>query len=135
MTQDSGSPAAAFYSRVVEGLELGTFIPLLLWLISDNHDVPAAEVEQALHAVESMAIRRTLLRMTSKDINNYVVSILRELDGKEMDQVGQATVDYLAQQTADARSWPTDDAVREQLPSIRLYGNIKQPRLRCPVGN
>ena len=78
VTQDSGSPAAAFYSRVVEVLELGAFIPLLLWLISDNHDVPTAQVAKALLAVESTAIRRTLLRMTMKDINNLVVAILKD---------------------------------------------------------
>ena len=48
-----------------------------------------------------------------------------------MEQVGQAVVDYLARQTADARSWPTDDSLRQQLPSIRLYGNVKQLRLRA----
>ncbi len=42
----------------------------------------------------------------------------------------EPVINYLAQQVADARSWPTDEVVREQLPSIRVYGNIKQPRLR-----
>jgi hypothetical protein len=107
-----------------------TFIPLVLWLISDNHDVPEAQVHKALCAVESMAIRRTLLRMTMKDINKLVVAILRELDGKPMDQVGDVVERYLAQQTADSRSWPSDGELRELLPSIRLYGNIKQSRLR-----
>lgn len=37
---------------------------------------------------------------------------------------------YLARQTADARFWPTDDALREHLPGIRLYGNVKQSGLR-----
>jgi hypothetical protein len=130
VTQEGDSASASFYAQVVESLELGSFIPLLLWLISDNHDVPDAEVDKALGAVESMAIRRTLLRMTMKDINNVVVAVLKELDGKPMDQVGGVIEGYLARQTADARSWPTDDNLRQELPPMRLYGNIKQPRLR-----
>ncbi len=130
VTKEGESPAAAFYNRVVEALELGSFIPLLLWLVSDNHEVPEAEVERALGAVESMAVRRTLLRMTTKDFNNLVVATLKELDGKPMVEVGSVVEGFLAAQTADARSWPTDDHLREQLPSIRLYGNVKQPRLR-----
>jgi hypothetical protein len=130
VTREGDSAAAGFYRRVVEALELGSFIPLLLWLISDNHAVPDVEVEKALNAVESMAVRRTLLRMTTKDFNNLVVAALKELDDKPMDQVGAVVEGYLSRQTADARSWPSDDDLREQLPSIRLYGNVKQPRLR-----
>jgi hypothetical protein len=130
VTREGDSPAAGFYRRIVEAFELGSFIPLLLWLVSDNHDVPDAEVDKALSAVESMAVRRTLLRLTMKDINNLVVAVLRELDGKPMNQVGTVIERYLAQQTAEARSWPTDEDVRLQLPPMRLYWNVKQPRLR-----
>ena len=130
VTQGAHCVWTGFYDRIVEALELGTFIPLVLWLISDNHDVPEAQVHKALCALESMAIRRTLLRMTMKDINKLVVAILRELDGKPMDEVGDVVERYLAQQTADSRSWPSDGELRELLPSIRLYGNIKQSRLR-----
>jgi hypothetical protein len=130
VTKEGDSPAAGFYTRVIEDLELGSFIPLLLWLISDNHAVPETQARRALNAIESMAVRRTLLRMTTKDFNTLIVAILKALDGEPIDQAGEAVESYLARQTADARSWPTDDALREQLPSIRLYGNVKQPRLR-----
>lgn len=130
VTQDLQSAAAKFYGRVVESLELGAFIPLLLWLISDNHDVPEVQVATGLGAVESWAVRRTLLRMTMKDVNKTVVSALQDLDGKPIDQIGPAVVAFLSQQTADARSWPTDEGLRQQLHLVRVYGNIKQPRIR-----
>jgi hypothetical protein len=130
VTREGGSPAAGFYGRVIEQLELGSFIPLLLWFTSGNHAVPDAQVERALNAVESMTVRRTLLRMTTKDFNTLVVATLKILDGKPIDQAGEVVEGYLARQTAEARTWPTDDALREQLPAIRLYGNVKQPRLR-----
>lgn len=69
-----------FYSRVVEALELGAFIPLLLWMISDTHASPADQVDLALAAVESWAVRRTLLRRTMKDVNKLVVALLREIE-------------------------------------------------------
>jgi len=34
-----------------------------------------------LDAIEGMAVRRTLLRMTTKDFNSLVVSVLKYLDG------------------------------------------------------
>ena len=81
VTKEGDSPAAGFYARVIEDLELGSFIPLLLWLISDNHAVPETQVRRALNAIESMAVRRTLLRMTTKDFNTLIVAILKALDG------------------------------------------------------
>jgi hypothetical protein len=130
VTQEADTPPAVFYSRVIEGLELGTFIPLMLWLISDNHDIPDDEAATALRTVESWAVRRTVLRMTMKDVNNLVVSTLKELGSKASVPVGHVVTQYFVEQTADSRLWPTDADVREQLPKVRLYGNVKQPRLR-----
>ena len=125
------SASGSFYLRVVEALELGAFIPLLLWLISDNHAPPRDQVDKALAALESWAVRRTLLRRTMKDINKLVVALLQRLDESSLSRVGDDTVDFLSRQTADAREWPSDEAVRLQLPAIRVYGNIKQQRLRA----
>lgn len=111
-------------------MELGAFIPLLLWMISENHNPPKAQVEKALAAVESWTVRRTLLRRTMKDVNKLVVALLQDVNGRPLEEVGDATVAFLAKQTADAREWPTDDQVLAELPEIKLYGNIKQQRLR-----
>lgn len=127
---DPTSPSGQFYSRVVESLELGAFIPLLLWMISDNHNPPPDQVKKALAAVESWAVRRTLLRRTMKDVNKMVISLLQFVSERPLQEVGDSTVAFLSQQTADAREWPTDEQVRSELPGIKAYGNIKQQRLR-----
>ena len=44
----------------------------------------------ALDAIEGMAVRPTLLRMTTKDFNSLVVSALKYLNGKPVDQAGAA---------------------------------------------
>ena len=131
---DPESAGGKFYFRVVEALELGAFIPLLLWMISDNHAPPADQVTRALGAVESWVVRRTLLRRTMKDVNKLVVSLLQEVDKHPAAVVGDATVEFLLEQTAESRQWPTDQEVLQQLPSVRAYGNIKQQRLRAVFG-
>lgn len=131
---DPTSARGSFYTRVVEALELGAFIPLLLWLISEHHETSARQADRALGAVESWAVRRTLLRRTMKDVNKLVVALLRDLDQQPSESVGDATVAFLKAQTADARTWPTDAELLGELPRVKAYGNIKQQRLRTVLG-
>lgn len=128
---DPRSAQGSFYTRVIEALELGVFIPLLLWVITDAHPASPAQADRALAAVESWAVRRTLLRRTMKDVNRMVVALLKELDKHPSEAVGDATVAYLQAQTADARTWPTDEDLLTELPDVKVYGNIKQQRLRA----
>jgi hypothetical protein len=128
---DPKTARGSFYGLVVEALELGAFIPLLLWLLSEQHAAAPNQADKALEAVESWTVRRTLLRRTMKDVNKLVVALLRELEQHPSERVGDATVEYLRSQTADARTWPLDETLLTELPSIKAYGNIKQPRLRA----
>ena len=128
---DPRSAQGTFYARVVEALELGVFIPLLLWVITNAHPASPAQADRALAAVESWAVRRTLLRKTMKDVNRLVVSLLKELGQHPSDVVGDATVEFLKAQTSDSRTWPSDDELVRDLPGIKVYGNIKQQRLRA----
>lgn len=128
---DPRSAQGTFYARVVEALELGVFIPLLLWIITDAHPASPQQADRALAAVESWAVRRTLLRRTMKDVNRLVVAILKELDQHPSEDVGDATVAFLKAQTADSRTWPTDGELIKELPRTKVYGNIKQQRLRA----
>lgn len=65
-----------------------------------------------------------------KDVNKLVVALLQELNRRPLDEVGDATVEFLMGQTADAREWPTDDQLLDEMPRTKVYGNIKQQRLR-----
>jgi hypothetical protein len=131
---DANTPAGRFYARVVESFELAATTPLLLWMLSENHRVPDKQVEVGLGALESWVMRRTLLRMTMKDVNKLMVAILGMLETRQVDEAGDAIRDFLADQTADARVWPTDEDLLRDLPSIRLYGNVRQSRLRVILG-
>src|SRR5690606_24332139 len=43
---------------------------------------------------------------------------------------GEAVRDFLAQQTANSRYWPSDAEMLEELPKVRLYGNVRQNRIK-----
>lgn len=131
---DPNTPAGRFYARVVESFELAATTPLLLWMLSETHRVPDAQVEVGLSALESWVVRRTLLRMTMKDVNKLMVAILGMLEAHGVDSAGDAICDFLAQQTADARIWPSDDDMLSGLPQMRLYSNVRQSRLRVILG-
>ena len=79
-------------------------------------------------------MRRTLLRMTMKDVNKLMVAILGMLETRPVDEAGDAIRDFLARQTADARLWPTDEDMLSGLPAMRLYSNVRQSRLRVILG-
>ena len=119
-----------FYHRVVQEFELAATMPLLMWIISDNHNVPDSQVQQALSALESWVIRRTLLRRTMKDVNKTMVSILGMLDESATDSIGNIVAGFLAVQKSEARRWPTDEEMVTEVPYLRMYGNIRQGRLR-----
>lgn len=128
------SPQGRFYRRVIESLELGATTPLLLWFVSDNHNVPQNQVETALASLESWVVRRTLLRRSTKDVSRLMVTLLKELDTTATHNAGVTVRDFLAGQTADSREWPTDQQMLTELPWVKLYGNVRQSRLRVILG-
>ncbi|MFD6445911.1 DUF262 domain-containing protein [Promicromonospora sp. NPDC060204] len=124
------SPAARFYSRVIETMELAAASPLLLWMLSKSHSVSVDQVRIGLEAFESWVVRRTLLRYTMKDVNKMIVAILKEVGAAPLEQAGNTVRNYLDKQTADARLWPSDVDVVKVLPSVKLYGNVRRSRIR-----
>ncbi|MBC7595816.1 MAG: DUF1524 domain-containing protein, partial [Kineosporiaceae bacterium] len=131
---DEATPEGRFRSRVIETMELAATTPVFLWLLSENHSVPRDQLRIALDAIESWVIRRTLLRKTSKDVNRFMVATLKSLSGIDPSEAGDAIRVFLSEQTADSRYWPSDQEVLAQLPDLKLYGNIRQWRLRVVLG-
>jgi len=131
---DTNTAEGLFHRRVIERLELAATTPVFLWLLSTNHRVPADQRSQALRALESWAVRRTLLRLTMKGVNTLVVSMLKKLSNAPSTEAGDVVSGFLSEQTAESRHWPTDADLTEHLPKIRLYGNVRQDRLRVVLG-
>lgn len=119
-----------FYRRVIEALELGATTPLLLWFMSDNHNVPRDQVSAALSSLESWVVRRTLLRRSTKDVSKLMVALLKEVDAAGVSEAGGVVTTFLAGQSSDSREWPTNQQMLAELPGVKLYGNVRQSRLR-----
>lgn len=133
-TLEATTAAGRFRVQVVEAMELAATMPVFLWFISENHGIPETQICRGLEALSSWAIRRTLLRLTSKDVNRLMIAILKELAKVDPAESGDALHTYLSSQTADSRYWPSDEEVAQSLPSLKIYGQIKQSRLRAVLG-
>lgn len=133
LTEDSSE--GRFYRRVIDNLELAATTPVLLWLLASGHDVPESEKAIALKALESWVVRRTLLRMTTRDVRRFMVTVLKALSRDRAEHVGRDVIDLLSSQTAETRRWPSDREVMQELPRVKVYGNIRQNRLQLVLAN
>ncbi|GAA2175646.1 DUF262 domain-containing protein [Agrococcus versicolor] len=118
-----------FRSRVIEAMELAGTTPVFLWVISRNHGVPSDQVEVGLDAIESWVVRRTMLQLTSKDMNKLVVALLKSLRNLDPAASGEAIRSFLSQQTAGTREWPSDERFVDDLVRLKMFGNVKQGRI------
>ena len=123
------SAAGRFRSRVIESMELAATTPIFLWFVSQNHGLPAPQIESGLAALESWAVRRMLLQMTTKDVNKFVVVMLKALRDVNAENAGDALRAFLSQQTTNTREWPSDSKFLAEVGRLRMYGNIKQGRI------
>lgn len=131
---DEATVEGQFYRRVVETMELAVVTPVFLWLLSSNHGISATQQRIGLEALESWVIRRTLMRLTTKDVNRFMVAVLKVLASTGTAAAGETIRSYLAEQTAETRLWPSDDQMVALLPEAKLYGLIQQGRLRVVLG-
>ncbi|WP_444664291.1 GmrSD restriction endonuclease domain-containing protein [Cellulomonas sp. CW35] len=120
-----------FRYRVLQTLDATVVWPVLLWLLRQAPaDLPTDQRDTALRALESWLVRRALVRGTSKDLNNAVLTILRVLRDAAPATAGDALVDHLESQTAPSRSWPDDLTVTTTLLRAPVYLTLTRPRLR-----
>jgi hypothetical protein len=112
-------------------MDAGVTTPVLLWLATQPTDkLSESERLEALAAIESFFVRRMLCRMTTKDYNNLFLELLKRLHAAESEAVASSTTQYLAEQTAESRLWPGDDAVLHALLDLPLYRLLTRARLR-----
>ncbi|GAA3809745.1 GmrSD restriction endonuclease domain-containing protein [Cellulomonas soli] len=126
-----GSVPALFRYRVVQTLDLAVVSPVLLWLMRQSPaDLPVAQRDTALRALESWLVRRALVRATSKDLNNVILAILRVLRDAPTATAGDVLVAYLEQQTSASRVWPDDATLTGTLLDAPVYRTLTRPRMR-----
>jgi hypothetical protein len=126
----TGAPQRFCY-RVLGALDTGALTPFYLWLMRwPASALPPAQRDRALSAMEGWAVRRWLCAMPSKDTTGLVLDLLRELTAHGPARAGELTEAYLHRQSAQARLWPGDQAVRAGVAEAALDARVLRPRLR-----
>ncbi|MGR7026354.1 DUF262 domain-containing protein [Geodermatophilus sp. URMC 62] len=127
----ASSVPGRFYYRVIQALDTRAVMPVLLWLLRWPGDqLPVEQRDKALNAIESWLVRRTLARLTGKNINQTILELLKALERPGPASAGDRTEQFLAEQRSDARLWPDDDLVRRSLESGPVYTALLRARLR-----
>ena len=128
------SVVGRFRYRVIQAMDSAVVTPILLWLLRwSEEEMPTAQRDKALNALESWLVRRAVCRLTSKDINRLVLDLLRELDSCGPSVVGDVTERFLLAQEADSRFWPSDEQVIGALQTAPIYKSLLRARLRMLI--
>jgi hypothetical protein len=124
---EPGTPEELFFSRL-EAMDTTTMLPIVL-LLFRSADLDADRRRRALAALESWLVRRAILRLTSKNYNRTLTSLLTAIKGN-LTCADEAVVHELRSSKAATAVWPSDDDVRARLEYGDLYGYVGQPRVR-----
>ena len=111
-----------------EVLQVGTLIPVLLWLFSS--EMSEEQRNRAVLALESYLVRRMVCRMTTKNYNQLFLGLVNSLEDAGTDHAGDTVVEHLSKQTAYANQWPDDRALRNAFLTLPLYQSLTRARLR-----
>lgn len=124
---DPAAPEGLFFSRL-ETMDTTTMLPVALFLFR-TEELAAERRSLALAALESWLVRRAILRLTSKNYNRTLASLIRAIKD-EGERADEAIVRVLRASQAATAKWPSDDEVRARLEQGELYGYVGQPRVR-----
>ena len=120
------SPEEKSFYYHVDVMQARVITPVLLLLLSAE----AGARIGAFSALESFLVRRMICRQTTKDYNRLVLELASRLRESGLDKADAVTAEFLKEQTAYAREWPSDEAVADALGSSPLYRLLTRGRLR-----
>ncbi len=122
--ENNSIPEMKIFSRRVESLEVGTVMPVLMWLATS--DIPWEKRERCHHALESYLVRRMLCNIGSTGLSRFFGEMLMTLSCVNSDAVDIALVSFLKTRTVDSRLWPNDRLVRENLINQPFKGTARR---------
>jgi uncharacterized protein with ParB-like and HNH nuclease domain len=118
ITELSFSDTERRFFRVLDGIEVSTAFPLVLFLYQSIAD--KSDLLKALEILESYLVRRNICKLTTKNYNKLFVQIINEL--KKNNTINSSLLNNLLKSFTDATNkFPTDsdvkDAVHKVIPS------------------
>ncbi|EHR63454.1 DUF262 domain-containing protein [Saccharomonospora cyanea] len=120
------SPEGRFFARLTL-LDAGTVLPIVL-LLFRSPEVSTHRRRRALHMLESWLARRALMRMTAKNYNRLIPTLVGKLK-ENLEHADDALHAGLAGSAAMVSRWPDDEELRDFLMTRDVYGTVSQPRI------
>ncbi len=127
-TSDNLHPDNKRFRTRMQVMQMGVVTPVLLCLLA-SYDQSDQRFRRCLYALESFMVRRMVCRMTAKDYNSMMQSLLRRLTDETSD-VDNVVVKFLKAQDADATIWPDDNRIKENFRGLDIYRLLTRGRLR-----
>ncbi|HEV7678915.1 MAG TPA: DUF262 domain-containing protein [Candidatus Dormibacteraeota bacterium] len=122
-----GTAEQLFFSRL-ETMDTTTMFPIALFLFRCSELTPERRL-RALAALESWLVRRAIMRLTAKNYNRTLSSLLKVIKD-DFAHADAAIVEELRSSQATTAIWPNDEVVRSRVVKDELYGYVGQARLR-----
>jgi hypothetical protein len=124
-TRGDNIGAGLFYHRM-SVMEAGVITPVLLLLLSAEQEPR----QRALGVLESFLVRRMICRQSTMGFNRLVIELVNQLHEGGLENVDRTTAEFLKEQKAPTRVWPTDEDVSRALISSPIYRLLTRGRLR-----
>ena len=124
---EPGTAEGLFFSRL-EAMDTTTMLPIVLLLFRSG-DLGHQHRLHALAALESWLVRRAILRLTAKNYNRTLTSLLTAIKA-DIARADNAVVRELRSSQATTAVWPSDDDIRWRLEDGDLHGYVGQARVR-----
>jgi len=121
------TPERIFFDRL-DAMDTTTLYPLALLLLR-SPEVTEGVRRLALGAVESWLVRRAVLRLTPKNYNRLLASMIARVKAN-LEHADAAVVAELRASDAETAVWPSDKSFRDRLQFGEIYGYIAQARIR-----
>lgn len=131
MAEDKNLSRSELFIYRMSTLDSEVIKPLVLWYLDPElTEIPKPQLEKALATIESWAVRRAILRLSTKNYNRLVVELLNVLHSAPRDQAGDITEQYFARQVSSNSYWPTDKEIFDSLTREPIYRKVTRARLR-----
>ena len=124
------NPVELFIYRT-QAMEVEVVKSVLIWLLDPCLvNIPADRIAKALSHIESWIVRRSVVRASAKNFNNFISQIINELSKSDRSNCDQVIESFLTSQTAETNYWPDDSQIREELKHFKMYRLMVRKRTR-----
>ncbi len=115
----------------ISSLDSQVFTSLVILLTDSQAEVVHQEqIELAVQSLESWVVRRSILKLPTKNYNRLMVDLLNKLKTVSREEVGVQVQKFLSSQSSVNSYWPTDDEIISELSRRPIFRRLARGRLR-----